>query len=781
MALHFPRTLRTSLTVEWLLMSAALLTLVLWLAIPGQIPHANAWLQDGVSRLQSRAPSPDVVLVVADDRSVATIGRWPWRRALHAQALRHISEGQPQSIGMDIHFTEEDWDYPEDDWLLAQAIADSGRVALPVLRNMHGGSHNVTLPLAALRAGAAQLGHVQLAPSSDGGIRRFYASEGPATATWPHLALAMHCIAQPAAQHCLSPATTNTPPNTEWQRQALTHISFADGQPPFRTYAFIDVLRGDIPASAFRNKHVIIGVTATGLSTPWSTPATRSLSSYNPELLAHILSGSLHNTHAVSPSAWGNQLFNAVPVALALLALVLCGPSVALLLCVGLGLATLLATLVGMLWWQITFSPAAAIVGLALAYPLWSWRRLNAAAHFLRHSMQNLHAQGMPGLAHSPLPTGDFLQHRIDAVNHASEQLRQLHQFVTETLLQLPSPTLACDAQGCILLANSAAHRYAHSLGRTLTEQQPIALLLEGAVERGTLQPLWNTAQPPSLHTTEQREGLDLASHSLLMLSQPFTIAQQTGWLINLVDISDLRQALAQRDQAMHFISHDIRSPIAAILTVIEMEQHFGQVSASSDLIARIQRYAHSGLALADDFVHLARAQHSPARRERVELGSILDQALDDTWAAAKTRNVTLDWMPQETEAWVQADASMLRRACVNLISNAIKYGPEAGTVYCTLTQEKQAWVIAVRDEGAGISAAEQARLFAPFARQQQHERSHIQGLGLGLAYVHTAAQQHGGHIEVVSTEGHGACFKLYVPCAEADSYAPPQQPSAAT
>lgn len=780
MALHLPRTLRTSLTVEWLLMSAALLTLVLWLAIPGQIPRANAWLQDSISHLQSRAPSPDVVLVVADDRSVATIGRWPWRRALHAQLLRQISEGQPQSIGLDIQFTEEDWDYPQDDWLLAQAIADSGRVALPVLRNMHGGSHNVTLPLSGLRSGAAQLGHVQLAPNNDGGVRRFYAYEGLGTAPWPHLALAMLCMAQPQALHC-QPPSTDAAPDAGWQRQELTHIAFADGQPPFRTYAYIDVLRGDIPASAFRNKHVIVGVTATGLSSPWSTPGTDSLSSHNPELVAHILSGALQNIHTVSASTWANQLFNAIPVALALLALVLCGPSVALLLCIGLGLATLLATLAGALWWQITFSPAAAIVVLALAYPLWSWRRLNAAAHFLRQSMHALHAQGMPGLAANPLPTGDFLQHRIDAVSHASEQLRQLHQFVTETLLQLPSPTLACDAQGYILLANSAAHRYAHSLGRTLTPQQPIALLLEGAVERGTLQPLWNTAQPPSLHTTEQREGLDLASHSLLMLSQPFTIAQQTGWLVNLIDISDLRQALAQRDQAMHFISHDIRSPITAILTVIEMEQHFGATTVSADLIARIQRYAHSGLALADDFVHLARAQHSPARRERVELGTVIDQALDDTWAAAKARHVALDWMPQETEAWVLADASMLRRACVNLISNAIKYGPEAGTVHCTLTQEGPHWVVAVRDEGPGISPAEQARLFAPFARQQQHERSHIPGLGLGLAYVHTAAQQHGGHIAVVSAVGQGACFKLYVPCAEADSAALTQPASAAS
>lgn len=88
-------------------------------------------MQDVASRLQVHAASPDVVLVVADERSVSTIGRWPWRRALHAQLVRHISAGGPQSIGLGILFTEPDLDYPQDDLLLAQA--NRAFNALPVL------------------------------------------------------------------------------------------------------------------------------------------------------------------------------------------------------------------------------------------------------------------------------------------------------------------------------------------------------------------------------------------------------------------------------------------------------------------------------------------------------------------------------------------------------------------------------------------------------------------------------------------------------------------------
>lgn len=757
--------MKSSLTREWLVMSIALVALVFWLSGPQQLPRANLWLQDISLQLQTHPPSPDVVLVLADENSLASIGRWPWRRALHAHLIDHISAGQPQSIGLDFLLSEPDLDYPEDDVVLAQSMARSGRVVLPVVRGF--GDQTATLPEPMFAQAAARLGHVHLPLDEDGGVRRFYAREGVGTQPWQHLGLSILCLSQPERPFCSDSASKDMPTHGAWQRFDPTHIAFAQGLPPYTMYSYIDVLRGHIPSSAFRNKHVLVGTAATGLGTNLATPSGTSQSAiHSVELVGHIASGALQNQHALSASLWANRWFNMLPVALALAGLLLLGPSAALLTCFGLAVLTLLASAVAPSWAHTVFSPAAALLALLLAYPLWSWRRLNAAARFLNHEMQGLAVQGLQPPLKGQRQRGDFLQQRIVAVEQASQQLRQLHQFVTETLLQLPSPTLACNNQGQIVLANSAAHRYAERLGRTLQPKQAVADLLEGAVERGSLEVLWDPLQPPPLDQTVQREGIDLQKNSLLMLSQPFTVAGETGWLVSLVDISDLRQAMAQRDQAMHFISHDIRAPIGAILTVIEMEQHFGQKEISPLLIERIQRYARNGLALADDFVHLARAQNATAQRVHVELGAIIDQALDDTWAAARERFVELEWMPQEQEAWVLGDASMLRRACVNLISNAIKYGPVEGTVHCSLALEGDYWCITVRDEGDGISAKEQERLFAPFTRQSQHANSAIQGFGLGLAYVHSVAQQHGGSIGVHSEVGHGASFTLKLPAA---------------
>lgn len=776
---HFPGG---PLSLEWCVLTVLLSALALWLSIPGQMPRANAWLHDIGGASQRHQPAPEVVLVLADDPSMAAIGRWPWRRALHAQVLRHIDAGYPQAIGLDIFFTEADLDYPEDDLLLAQAMAASARVVLPVMHALAPDSPaSSALPLPLLAESAARLGHTHLQLDPDGAVRRFYALEGPQQQPWLHWSLGLACIEQPHRPYC-DTSTTQSKATGMWEAQALHHINFAQGTQPFTSYSYLDVLSGRIPSSAFRNKLVLIGVTATGVATHHATPGASRTSMASVEISAHLLSGTLQGKHTQAASAWANHLFNLLPVLLAMVGLALLGPSAALVLCSLLVLATLVAMAGAQLWLQRSFDPAAALLLLGSAYPLWSWRRLNAAARFLQHELHDLQGAGLNVAEPDLLPKGDFLQHRLKAVEQASQQLRQLHHFVSDTLLQLPSPTLVCDAKGHVLLANSAAQAYAQSLQRSAAPGASMAALLEGAIERGTLAPLWQWPMPDTAPSTAlQREGMDVLQRSLLLISRPFAFEVQQGWLVTLVDISDLRQAVAQRDQAMHFISHDIRAPIGAILTVIEMARNPSktpsgaaeQAQQHAQLLERIAHYAGNSLALADDFVHLARTQQASSRREPVELGMVLDQALDEAWAAAHQRGVELDWMPQETEAWVLGDASQLRRLCVNLLSNAIKYGPAQGTVYCTLAPEvahlpdgstQPGWVLGVRDEGAGISEPEQQRLFTPFTRQHHHEGGPIAGVGLGLAYVHAVATQHGGTISIRSAPGQGAEFRLWLP-----------------
>ena len=107
---------------EWLLMMAAVVALVVGLQQTNLLARADQLLQDALVRMATRDVSQSqVVLVGIDDKSIATLGRWPWPRTLHAELLDRISAGNPAAIGLDILLVEPDTREPENDRHLAEA------------------------------------------------------------------------------------------------------------------------------------------------------------------------------------------------------------------------------------------------------------------------------------------------------------------------------------------------------------------------------------------------------------------------------------------------------------------------------------------------------------------------------------------------------------------------------------------------------------------------------------------------------------------------------------
>lgn len=767
--------------LEWSLLAAALLGLVAWLSTADSLSRVNHLVQDAGLRLLSRPAHPDIVIVAIDDPSIAAIGRWPWRRALHAELITRVSAQQPRAIGMDVLFNEEDLDYPEDDVLLADAMRRSGRVVLPVLRRGHGpAAHMADLPWPAFADAAAGLGHVHVVPDNDGVVRSLYLQEGPAAAPWQHFSMALQCVATSAP---LTPATlpqcnaaraaavadgaaTQPPGSGPWERADRTLIAYAGGPGHFTTYSYIDVLRGQVPAQAFRGKYVLVGAAASGLGDMFATPMSQQ-SRLMPgvEVVAQVLDGRLSGVR-IQPAATAlNTLFNLAPVVCALLALLLLGPFVALLTSAALGVATLLLSVVLPSWIGLQFAPAAALTGLVLAYPLWSWRRLSAAAHFLRLEMERLQRDGLSmRLQHRPGDSGDFLEKRINAVERASRQLRDLHHFVSESLQQLPSPTIVCDPQGHILLTNMAARRHVGGDPLVPLQGQSVVELLHDLVHTGTGQPLITLDKLRGHHMPEQSEGRDAQGRSLLVQCKPFTDLAKAGWLLTLVDLTDMRRAQQQRDQAMNFISHDIRAPNASILTLLEMQRAYPGRMPDDELMLRIERYARTSLGMAENFVKLASAESQEYRMAPLDLVAVLAETVDDIWALARDRGVevTIATAPETTPT--VGDRALLCRALANVLNNAVKFSPEEGIVQCSIVQRGEHWIVSVRDEGPGIAPELQGQLFAPF--QRLHDRSHpaIGGVGLGLALVHTVIHRHGGTLEVDSDVGRGAEFRLVLP-----------------
>jgi signal transduction histidine kinase len=248
---------------------------------------------------------------------------------------------------------------------------------------------------------------------------------------------------------------------------------------------------------------------------------------------------------------------------------------------------------------------------------------------------------------------------------------------------------------------------------------------------------------------------------------------QSLGAVIGLSDISALREAQRSREDTMHFLSHDLRAPLASILTMLDPANAGAGAPLSSDAerLGWVERYARKALTLADDLFRLVRAEDvDPARFTLLSLEMVVQDAVDQVWAPAHSKHIHLiteiDEADDDQPCLVRGDGDLLCRAIVNLLGNAVKYTPEGGEVRVSLTGQAGEWAVAVSDTGAGIAPEQQSRLFQRFSRLPTAQNRRIGGVGLGLMMVRTVADRHGGSINVSSRLGEGSVFTLRLPAA---------------
>ena len=117
---------------------------------------------------------------------------------------------------------------------------------------------------------------------------------------------------------------------------------------------------------------------------------------------------------------------------------------------------------------------------------------------------------------------------------------------------------------------------------------------------------------------------------------------ETTGWIAGLVDVSALHAAERQREDALRLLSHDMRSPQASILALVEIERARAEPALARELLGRIERYAQRALTLADDFVQLARAESQAYVLEPASLTELVIDASDEVWPQAHARRISL-------------------------------------------------------------------------------------------------------------------------------------------
>lgn len=174
---------------------------------------------------------------------------------------------------------------------------------------------------------------------------------------------------------------------------------------------------------------------------------------------------------------------------------------------------------------------------------------------------------------------------------------------------------------------------------------------------------------------------------------------------------------------------------------------------------------------LVEDLLASARRQGGAFADADLDLARVVGEACEEYATPAAARDLTIT---RRLGAGLEAtgDADALRRAVANLLSNAVRLSPPGGAIRVAAGRSEGWLWVAVRDDGPGIEAADQARVFDRFWRGEASRRD--RHTGLGLAIVRQIVESHGGRVAVFSRLGEGATFVLWLPPRDGVPGAPP-------
>jgi signal transduction histidine kinase len=229
-----------------------------------------------------------------------------------------------------------------------------------------------------------------------------------------------------------------------------------------------------------------------------------------------------------------------------------------------------------------------------------------------------------------------------------------------------------------------------------------------------------------------------------------------------------LRRRDRQKDELLAVLAHELRNPLSAILTAVELLRLRRNDYPDLSVPDVIERQTRHTLRLVNDLTDVSRIGLGKARlcREPLDLRTVATNAVEAVRPAIQARGHQLDVALSPAPVPVCAEASRLEQVVVNLLSNAARYTDPGGRIWLTVALRDDGAVIRVRDTGVGIAPAVLPHVFDLFVQGEDGARG---GLGIGLNLVRSLVQLHGGEVRAFSDgPGRGSEFVVSLPAADA-------------
>ncbi len=352
------------------------------------------------------------------------------------------------------------------------------------------------------------------------------------------------------------------------------------------------------------------------------------------------------------------------------------------------------------------------------------------------------------------------LQEQITRIQRDKAEREAILSGISDSLIAL-------DTENCLLFINAPARelldvpqgRVKGLSIRELSESQELMALLADSSSTN------ESVQAEALFPSPEGElHIDLSAVPL-----PGEGGARRGTVLVMRDVTALRHLEAVRRDFVSNVSHELKTPLTAMRGYVEAVLDDDSMSKDqrATFLEKAQQNTERLSAIVTDLLSLSRLESAESELsfEKLELQEIVNEAIDDVSDLAESRQISIQTTHEGTVPIARADPQALRMALSNLISNAIYYTPaETGVVRVHLSSTPEEIHIDVIDNGPGIPASEQERIFERFYRVDKARSRKLGGTGLGLSIVRHVMSAHAGHVELESQPGKGSRFRLVLP-----------------
>jgi PAS domain S-box-containing protein len=394
----------------------------------------------------------------------------------------------------------------------------------------------------------------------------------------------------------------------------------------------------------------------------------------------------------------------------------------------------------------------------------------------------------------------DELGREVSRRRAAEAQLQSYGERLRVTLASIGDAVIATDHLGAVVLMNGVAQELTgwgedEARGRALAEvfviveersRRPVESPVDKVLREGKVVGLANHTLLISRHGRECAiddsgapiRDIDGALVGVVLVFRDFTerhalerqLQEQTARLV---------ESAQRKDEFMSMLAHELRNPLAPMMTGLQVLRRIAPGLADVDRVtSMMERQLKHMTRLVDDLLDVARLTQGKIelRRQPVELGGVLQQAVDMVRPLAEARHQRLELDAAAQRMRIDADTTRLVQVFANLLSNGVKFSPEGGriVVHAGTAPHGRTVQVRVTDNGIGIEAEMLTQVFELFVQADRSLDRAQGGLGIGLTVVRTIVDMHGGNVALRSPgPGQGTEVVVELPLLDPEPVAP--------